>query len=148
MKISQVIKSKWKSQSRGQIEVATAGLYHSHSNAKSKLCVQPMPQFAPVPHWARPGMKLSSSWILIRFLTHWATTGTPWHTFLNGHIVFLSLIRMYCDLLNLSFFVDHFVDNFCILNNTTVNILYMSHDLRLIVFLWNYCCSESNLQNW
>ena len=28
-------------------------------------------------HWARPGIKPTSSWILVRFLTHWATVGTP-----------------------------------------------------------------------
>ena len=29
-------------------------------------------------HWARPGIEPASSWILVRFLTHWATTGTPY----------------------------------------------------------------------
>ena len=28
-------------------------------------------------HWARPGIKPTSSWILVRFLTCWATMGTP-----------------------------------------------------------------------
>ena len=28
-------------------------------------------------HWARPWIKPASSWILVRFLTHWASTGTP-----------------------------------------------------------------------
>ena len=28
-------------------------------------------------YWMRPGIKLSSSWILVRLLTHWATEGTP-----------------------------------------------------------------------
>ena len=32
------------SQARGQIEAAAAGLYHSHSNARSKLPLQPIPQ--------------------------------------------------------------------------------------------------------
>ena len=27
-------------------------------------------------NWARPGIEPSSSWILVRFLTHWATTET------------------------------------------------------------------------
>ena len=28
-------------------------------------------------HWARPGIEPASSWTLVRFLTHWATMGTP-----------------------------------------------------------------------
>ena len=28
-------------------------------------------------HWARPGIKCTSSWILVGFLTRWATMGTP-----------------------------------------------------------------------
>ena len=28
-------------------------------------------------HWVRPGMEPASSWILVRFVTHWATLGTP-----------------------------------------------------------------------
>ena len=28
-------------------------------------------------HWVRPGIKPAYSWILIGFLTRWATTGTP-----------------------------------------------------------------------
>ena len=35
-------------------------------------------------HWERPGIEPTSSWILIRFLTCWATTGTPNHEFLIG----------------------------------------------------------------
>ena len=31
-------------------------------------------------HWARPGIKPASSWILVRFLTRWTTTGTPRET--------------------------------------------------------------------
>ena len=28
-------------------------------------------------HWTRPQIEPASSWILVRFLTYWATTGTP-----------------------------------------------------------------------
>ena len=28
-------------------------------------------------HWGRPKFELISSWILVRFLSHWATTGMP-----------------------------------------------------------------------
>ena len=35
-------------------------------------------------HWARPGIKPASSWILGRFIKSWATTGTPHLHFYNG----------------------------------------------------------------
>ena len=28
-------------------------------------------------HWARPGIEPASSWIVVRFITCWATSGTP-----------------------------------------------------------------------
>ena len=34
-------------------------------------------------HSARPGIKLTSSWILVGFLTCWTTTRTPFNTFLS-----------------------------------------------------------------
>ena len=30
-------------------------------------------------HWAAPGIKPMSSWIQVRFVNHWTTTGTPTH---------------------------------------------------------------------
>ena len=35
-------------------------------------------------HWARPGIKLESSWILVRFLTHLVTVGTLFPCFLKS----------------------------------------------------------------
>ena len=32
-------------------------------------------------HWVRPGIKPASSWMLVGFINHWATTGTPAPTF-------------------------------------------------------------------
>ena len=34
-------------------------------------------------HWVRPGIKPTSSRILVRFLTHWATLGTPASVFIS-----------------------------------------------------------------
>ena len=44
---------------------ATATYAAAYSNARSLTC------------WGRPGIKPTSSWILVGFLTQWATTGTP-----------------------------------------------------------------------
>ena len=53
-------------------------------------------------HWAKPGIKPASSWILVRFINHWATKKTPdfpsfkriqrWHSCGLGHNCSLDLI--------------------------------------------------------
>ena len=87
------------SQARGQIRARAAGLHHSHSNARSEPYLWPTPQpqqhgiwaasvayttahgnARSLTHWAGPGTKPISSWILVGFLTCWATTGIP-HAF-------------------------------------------------------------------
>ena len=69
------------SQARGQIRAAAAGLCHRHINARFKPLLQLPPQLIakpdPLTHWARPGIEPASSWMLVGFLTHWATMGTP-----------------------------------------------------------------------
>ena len=55
----------WGSQARGRIGAVAASLHHSHSNSGS------------LTHWARPGIKPLSSWMLVGFVNHWAMTGTP-----------------------------------------------------------------------
>ena len=49
-----------------QIQAASATYTTAHSNARS------------LTHWARPGIKPSSSWMPVRFIYCWATTGTPY----------------------------------------------------------------------
>ena len=61
--------------SRLGVRAAAASLYHSHSNMGSQLCLRPAPD--PLSHWAKPGLEPTSSWILVGFASHWATTGTP-----------------------------------------------------------------------
>ena len=56
----------------GQIGATAAGLYHSHSNARSKLHLQPY-TIAPgntgsLTHRERPGIEPTSSWILVGFI--------------------------------------------------------------------------------
>ena len=47
-------------------------LHHSCGNPRS------------LTHWAKPGLEPASSWILVGFLTRWATMGTPSLSFFNG----------------------------------------------------------------
>ena len=51
------------SQARGGIGAASVTYTTAHGNARS------------LTHWARPGIKPASSWILVRFFNYWATTG-------------------------------------------------------------------------
>ena len=48
-----------------QIQAESATYATAHGNTGS------------LSHWARPGIKPTSSWILVGFLTPWATTGIP-----------------------------------------------------------------------
>ena len=74
--------SSW---ARSEIGAAATGLHHSHSNIRPEPLLRPTPQLSatpdPLTHWARPGMKPTSLWILVGFLTHWVTMGTPWLLF-------------------------------------------------------------------
>ena len=62
------------SQARGWIGATAAGLHHSYSNRRSKPCLWPTPEFMTatpdhLTHWARVGIKPTSSWILHKFVT-------------------------------------------------------------------------------
>ena len=67
------------SQASGWIRAVAASLHYSHSNAGSKPCLWRTPQLTAMPdpltHWVRSGIKPASSWILVGFANHWATTG-------------------------------------------------------------------------
>ena len=78
------------SQSRGQIRAAAACLHHSHRQADlSDVCdLQHSSCYArSLTCWVRPGIKPTSSWILVGFVTPWATTGTFGVSFLNDEKV-------------------------------------------------------------
>ena len=68
------------SQARGQVG-ATAGAYATatlHLNLICDLhCSLWQHWILTLTHWARPGIKPTSSLTLVRFLTSWATMGTP-----------------------------------------------------------------------
>ena len=71
------------SQTRGQIGAIAAGLRHSYNNASSEQATPVTYATAhsnsrSLTHWERPGIEPASSWILVRFVNHWAITGTPW----------------------------------------------------------------------
>ena len=62
------------SRARGGIGAAAAGFRHSHSNARSELRLLPTVQLRatldPLTQGVRPGIALTSSWILVGFFTH------------------------------------------------------------------------------
>ena len=61
------------SQARSQIGAAAAGIHRSHSNARRKPDLQPIPQLMAVPDpqftERGQGIELVSSWILVRFIS-------------------------------------------------------------------------------
>ena len=74
-------------QARGQLGAVAAGLYHSHSKhgiqATSATHTIAQRNSGSLTHLARPGTKPASSWILVGFINHWATMGTPIFFFFN-----------------------------------------------------------------
>ena len=59
------------SQARGLIAAIAAGLHHSHSNIRSEPSLWPT-QLKAMPnptHWAKPGIKPSTLWFLVRFIS-------------------------------------------------------------------------------
>ena len=69
------------SQIRGQTGAGAASLRRSHSNAGSEPCLWPTPtahgKAGSLTHSGRPGIEPASSWMLVRFINHWAMKGTP-----------------------------------------------------------------------
>ena len=78
------------SQARGLIGEIAVGLCHSHSNARSEPHLWPTHHGSGQPrsltHWARPGIKSATSWILVRFLNHWATKGLLRKNLISGYV--------------------------------------------------------------
>ena len=67
-------------QARGWIAATPAGLHHSHSNGSSEPCLTYTTAHGNAgspTHWARPGIKPASSWILVQFIFCCAAIGTP-----------------------------------------------------------------------
>ena len=70
------------SQARGAIRAVAASLHQSYSNVGSKPHLRPTDEptvhsnAGTLNHRERPGIKLTSSWILVRFVNHWAMMGT------------------------------------------------------------------------
>ena len=68
------------SQARGQIRAAAADCCHSHSNTgcEDHLCLHhSSQQYQNLNPRVEPGIQPTFSQTLVRFVIHWATTGTP-----------------------------------------------------------------------
>ena len=70
------------SQARGPTGAVATGLHQSHSKVVSEPRLQPVSQLMTTPDpqstepGQRPGIKPTSSWMLVRFVNNWTTTGT------------------------------------------------------------------------
>ena len=72
-------------QARGPIRAVAAGLRHTHSNARSDLCLTITTAHSnarSLTHWARPGIEPTSSWMLVRCTNCWATMRTLEYLFI------------------------------------------------------------------
>ena len=67
------------SQDRRQIgsSAPTPRLQQHQTQAASATYTTACGSARSLTHWARPGVEPLSSWMPVRFLTRWATTGTP-----------------------------------------------------------------------
>ena len=66
------------SQARGQIGASALSQPQQHqSQVTSTTYTEAFNKAGSLTHWERPGIKPTSSWTLVRFLTCWATMGTP-----------------------------------------------------------------------
>ena len=81
------------SQARGPIGALATGLRHSHSNggiwAASVTYTTAHSNagpLTPLTDWARPVIEPATSWFLVRFVNHWATTGTPNYTLIFKNV--------------------------------------------------------------
>ena len=85
-------------------------------------------------HWMRPGIEPETSWFLVRFINHWATTETPFFVFLYGLCFKVSLV--WYEYWSPAFLYFPFVWNI-FFHPLTFN-LYVSSTLR-----WVSCREES-----
>ena len=76
----------------GQIGATAAGLHYKHGNTRFEPHLWPTPQLVAIPD---QGQQLNPHphWHYVRFLTCWATTGTPEHWFDNKKL--LKILRCY-----------------------------------------------------
>ena len=69
-------------------------IYDLHHSSRQHRIPDPL-------SWARPGMESASSWLLVRFINHWAMKGTPENssflfTYLTKHIIFKAQVCVIC----------------------------------------------------
>jgi len=73
------------SQAKDLIGAVAAGLHQSHSNAgfqtASAAYTRAQSNARSLTHGVRPGIKPAISWFLVRFVNHWARSGTPYIAF-------------------------------------------------------------------
>ena len=85
------------SQAKGLIGIVAAGLQHSHSNARSELCLTYTTAHGnarSLTHWPRPGIKTMSSWILVRFVSvapQWELQSCTLLKCIRRYLIFLFL---------------------------------------------------------
>jgi len=114
------------SQARGLIGAVATSLHHSHSNAGSERAVSVTYTTAhgsvePLTHWARPGIEPATSWFLVGFVNHGATTGTPRRLFSLRWNISMSCgnscfqLLLFCSLIIINLLLNMFTMNYKLL---------------------------------
>ena len=87
-------------------------------------------------HWARPRIKPASSWILVGFVTHWATKGTPKHSvYLSRDSVGWWWANLLICMLNDYFEGFHWLLVFGVLG-ASVHLVFLFLQTSLWLFIW------------
>ena len=130
------------SQARGWNRAVAANLCHSHSNAGSQLCLRPTPQLThsntrSLTHWARPGIKSTTSWFLVRF-----TSTAPWRELLISFFSmaiysYIYILYIVCHIFFIHSFIAGCLSCLCIftmVNNAAMNMeVHMSFQISVFI---------------
>ena len=83
------------SQARGQIRAAATA---TATQDPSHVCdlTTAHGDAGSLTHWARPGINPANSWVLVRFLTRWATMGTPGSCVFIHSVILSSVAAVGC----------------------------------------------------
>ena len=90
-------------------------------------------------HWARPGIEPKTSWFLVEFVNHWATTGTPSMNFKLKYLPY-SLVSIYT--INATCYFLNIYYQFWLMLFPTI-----FHKVRLWINTWLQFDSTTTTQN-
>ena len=114
------------SQARGPIRAAATGLHQSHCNAGSKPRLQPSWQGWILNPLSEARDQTWTSWMVVRFVDHWAPMGTPEFEFLNTDLIeYFIIIKLENTSIGIYCNTEQRISTFCCHN--------------FFFFFWSFC---------